>query len=251
VGRPEVGGAFGHFFGHGRRRPGRLSDHGIDPRNGVVRRGAAAFAIRRRPPFATTARHGMHISAIGDGITQGGRDMPDARDGPEPSGQDGPVVSAEERRWTRDLEKSQRTRLKRTQASARVWLGVLTSLLGLLGSVVLFKGGDLVTGVTSSGAWQVVLIILVSLVFGVTVLAVVFGGQATWGGLGDVTEFDEGDPGGDRIVGGRSARTRAGWRRGWFSLAELLLFRSGSWRAGHEARGAFLEGTQGQDLGER
>ena len=47
----------------------------------------------------------------------------------------------------------------------------LTTLLGLLGSVVLFKGGSLVTGVTANGGFQVVLIVLVSLPQSVTQLA--------------------------------------------------------------------------------
>jgi hypothetical protein len=135
--------------------------------------------------------------------------------------------------WSRDLEKSQLTRLKRTQAAARVWLGVLTSLLGLLGSVVLFKGGDLVTGVTSSGVLQAVLIVLVGLVLGVTVLAIIFGGQATWGGLGDVAQVDAHDPGGDQLIATRPdgvqavADPKPWWLRLWFNLAEWLTFQHG------------------------
>jgi hypothetical protein len=88
--------------------------------------------------------------------------------------------------WRRDYEKWRRARLRRVQASARVWLGVLTTLLGLLGSVVLFKGGSLVTGITANLYWQVILIVLVSLVFATAVLAVIAGGVATWGGLKDI-----------------------------------------------------------------
>ena len=57
----------------------------------------------------------------------------------------------------------QRMRLERIQAAAQVWLGVLTTLLGLLGSVVLFKGGDLVTEITANSAFVGVLIGLVGL----------------------------------------------------------------------------------------
>jgi hypothetical protein len=103
----------------------------------------------------------------------------DADDFPEASTQ----AAAQAERWETDRQKFEHTRLERVQASARVWLGVLTTLLGLLGSVVLFKGGDLITGVTASGLFQAILIVLVSMVFVVTVLAVIFGGQATWGGL--------------------------------------------------------------------
>jgi hypothetical protein len=93
--------------------------------------------------------------------------------------------------WNRDYGKWRRARLRRVQDSARVWLGVLTTLLGLLGSVVLFKGGALVTGVTSNGWWQVVLIVLIGVVFTTAVLAVVVGGVATWGGLADIPPPDE------------------------------------------------------------
>ena len=88
--------------------------------------------------------------------------------------------------WDRDYGKWRRARLRRVQDSARVWLGVLTTLLGLLGSVVLFKGGSLVTGVTSNGLWQTFLILLIGTVFATAVLAVVTGGVATWGGLKDI-----------------------------------------------------------------
>ena len=94
--------------------------------------------------------------------------------------------------WDRDYGKWRRARLRRVQDSARVWLGVLTTLLGLLGSVVMFKGGSLVTGVTSNGWWQTVLILLVGIVFATAVLAVVVGGVATWGGLKDIPPA--GDP---------------------------------------------------------
>ena len=60
-------------------------------------------------------------------------------------------AAADAGRWERDRQKFEHSRLERVQASARVWLGVLTTLLGLLGSVVLLKGGDLVTDVTASG----------------------------------------------------------------------------------------------------
>ena len=72
-----------------------------------------------------------------------------------------------------------------------VWLGVLTTLLGLLGSVVLFKGGDLVTGITDNGWFQFFLILLVGLVFVSAILALIAGGAATWGGLGDIAPAGE------------------------------------------------------------
>jgi hypothetical protein len=96
--------------------------------------------------------------------------------------------SRESHRWTSAYEKWQETRLERVQDSARVWLGVLTTLLGLLGSVVLLKGGDLVTSVTANWVFQVLLIGLTTLVFAGVVLAVILGGMATWGGLQDITK---------------------------------------------------------------
>lgn len=100
----------------------------------------------------------------------------------------------EDDRWYQDYLRWRRARLRLVQASARVWLSVLTTLLGLLGSVVLFKGGALVTGVTSSGWWQAVLIVLVGSVFAAAVLAVVVGGVATWGGLEDIPPDGLGSP---------------------------------------------------------
>jgi hypothetical protein len=135
--------------------------------------------------------------------------------------------SREAERWGQDRQKFERTRLKRVQASARVWLGVLTTLLGLLGSVVLFKGGALVTGVTASGPFQAVLIVLVGLVFAVTVLAVIFGGQATWGGLaigtqqtGTEAAVTEAAVTLGPVV--RTADPRPLRRRAWFAFATSL-----------------------------
>jgi hypothetical protein len=68
---------------------------------------------------------------------------------------------------------------------------VLTTLVGLLGSVVLFKGGDLVTGVTGSGWFQAGLVGLIFLVFVSAVFALVAGGMATWGGLADIVPLAE------------------------------------------------------------
>jgi hypothetical protein len=106
-----------------------------------------------------------------------------------------PPVNAVDLGWFRAYQNWRRGRLERVQASARVWLGVLTTLLGLLGSVVLFKGGDLITGVTRNGWFQAVLIIVVGLVFASAVLALIAGGSATWGGLAGT--------GDDRGRGGR------------------------------------------------
>jgi hypothetical protein len=100
--------------------------------------------------------------------------------------QDHHTTPTEDRKWEQAYWKARRTRLQRVQASASVWLGVLTTLLGLVGSVVLFKGGDLVTEVTATRWLQLVLIALVAAVFFFAVLAVIAGGVATWGGLKDI-----------------------------------------------------------------
>lgn len=116
--------------------------------------------------------------------------MTDACDSPPQALQEVQLSTADDR-WNQAYEKGQRTRLQRVQASARVWLGVLTTLFGLLGSVVLFKGGSLVTEVTTNGWFQVLLIILVGLVFITAMLAIVAGGAATWGGLDDIVPSGE------------------------------------------------------------
>jgi hypothetical protein len=118
-------------------------------------------------------------------VGEGSRNVTDTHDVPPQVRQNIQLATADDR-WNRAYEKARRTRLQRVQASARVWLGVLTTLFGLLGSVVLFKGGDLVTGVTANGWFQAALILLVGLVFVSAILAMIAGGAATWGGLDDL-----------------------------------------------------------------
>jgi hypothetical protein len=130
--------------------------------------------------------------------------------------------AGEAKRWNQDRQKFERARLERVQASARVWLGVLTTLLGLLGSVVLFKGGALVTGVTASGPFRAILIVLVGLVFAVTVLAVIFGGQATWGGLAMPTQQSGTEAAVTLAAVAKPADRRPLWRRAWFTFATSL-----------------------------
>lgn len=151
--------------------------------------------------------------------------------------------------WGQDYGKWRRARLRRVQSSARVWLGVLTTLLGLLGSVVLFKGGDLVTGVTSDGRWQAVLIFLIGLVFATAVLAVVTGGVATWGGLQDIPPDGTGDtlqlaadPGPLEPSTGKRAK------RGWLGRRVFWLVLSVA-RVSPEDRSIGLEVFGGGDVG--
>src|ERR1039457_7546761 len=149
--------------------------------------------IRRPPrstlfPYTTLFRAGISPvpAQIGRDAFDRGGNVNTAPDVPAAGKQAVPPTASEDEQWNRDYGKWRRARLRRVQASARVWLGVLTALLGLLGSVVLFKGGDLVTGVTSNGWWQVALIAPVGLVFATAVSAVAVGGGATWGGLADI-----------------------------------------------------------------
>ena len=168
--------------------------------------------------------------------------------------------------WRQDYEKWRRARLRRVQASARVWLGVLTTLLGLLGSVVLFKGGDLVTGVTANGYWQVVLIILVGLVFAAAILAVIAGGVATWGGLKDIaplgTEPAAGEAPGVKPAAGEAPGVKRGIRWPSARLKKLpkalkrqfvrgvLLVGSGSMSAGDRKKALSVFDDQGDRNGD-
>jgi len=135
---------------------------------------------------------------------------PDAAD---PVRKEVQLVVTDQQWWSKDLETWVHTRLDHVQDSAKVWLSVLTTLLGLLGSVVLLKGGDLVTGVTASAAYQRVLFGLVFLVFASSVLAVLAGGAATWGGLKDPEVLPSGKGGGSWW-----------WRRALFGVVVWLAF---------------------------
>jgi hypothetical protein len=147
------------------------------------------------------------------------------------TGQAVPADDGDESGWRSAYLSWRRGRLERVQASARVWLSVLTTLLGLLGSVVLFKGGGLVTGITGSGWFQFFLICLVGLVFISAVLALIAGGSATWGGLGDVVlsaapevpaaPASPAAPEGSERRGARLAGTSP-LRRRWFAFWLLL-----------------------------
>jgi hypothetical protein len=137
----------------------------------------------------------------------------DTHDAAGPEGKEVQPVLTDEQSWSNDLEKWMHTRLDLVQDSAKVWLGVLTTLLGLLGSVVLLKGGDLITGVTASAAYQRVLFGLVILVFASSVLAVLAGGAATWGGLKNPEVPSSGRGGGAWW-----------WRRALFGVVVWLAF---------------------------
>lgn len=137
--------------------------------------------------------------------------------------------------WIRDYQAWRRGRLKGVQDSAGVWLGLLTTLLTLLGSVVLFKGGDLVISVTDNGWFQFFLVLLVGLVFVAAILALIAGGSATWGGLGDIPEEEEtakakataaavSQPAPSRVkdsqtAGGKTGGLRSLWFRFWLLLS--------------------------------
>jgi hypothetical protein len=88
--------------------------------------------------------------------------------------------------WLEDYRRFEHSRLDRVQAAAQVWLGVLTTLVGLAGSVVLIKGNALLSGPTSSLVFQCATICLIVLGFGSALLAIISGAAATWGGLSAV-----------------------------------------------------------------
>ena len=92
--------------------------------------------------------------------------------------------------WLEDYQRFEHTRLDRVQAAAQVWLGVLTTLVGLAGSVVLIKGNALLSGLTSSLLFQWVTICLIVLGFGSALLAIISGAAAGWGGLSAVGHGD-------------------------------------------------------------
>jgi hypothetical protein len=105
--------------------------------------------------------------------------------------EDNGAEQVHEDRWEREFEDFTHKRLDRVQAAARAWLSVLATLLALLGSVVLIKGGSLITGITSSHGYRIALLVLVTAVFAAAILAVIGGGAATWGGLSDPSDDAE------------------------------------------------------------
>jgi len=99
-------------------------------------------------------------------------------------------VTDEDSQWLEDYYTFLHTRLDRVQAAAQVWLGVLTTLVGLASSVVLIKGSTLLTGLTSSQAFLWLSIGLIALGFVFAMLAMIGGAAATWGGLSDLEAVD-------------------------------------------------------------
>jgi hypothetical protein len=99
-------------------------------------------------------------------------------------------LNADDGQWLKEYRRFLHTQLDRVQASAQVWLGILTTVVGLAGSVVLIKGSTLLTGLTSSRAFLWVSIGLIALGFVFALMAMIAGAAATWGGLSalDTTE---------------------------------------------------------------
>lgn len=100
---------------------------------------------------------------------------------PPPEGE----MTKDDRRWAREREDAEHTRLARVQSSANVWLGILGTLFGLSGAVVLVKGSTAFVASTHNAWLHWGLIVLVAATFVAAILALMMGGAATWGGLVD------------------------------------------------------------------
>jgi hypothetical protein len=111
----------------------------------------------------------------------------DSSDGAKPTGSHSPSargrMAKEDQRWEREREDAEHTRLARVQSSANVWLGILGTLFGLSGAVVLVKGSTAFVTSTHNAWLHWGLIVLVGTTFAVAILALMMGGAATWGGL--------------------------------------------------------------------
>jgi hypothetical protein len=119
--------------------------------------------------------------------------------------------AADRQQWAQERRTFEHTRLDKVQAASRVWLGVLTTLVGLSGSVVLVKGNTLLTGLTSSRAFQWATVCLIAVGFLFSVLAIISGAAASWGGLSAV---------------GHGEQPR--WRKAVFWLILLFAFDKGT-----------------------
>ena len=86
-------------------------------------------------------------------------------------------------RWDREFEEAEHTRLERVQSAANVWLGILGTLFGLSGAVVLVKGSTAFIASAHNTLLHSVLILVVVAAFLLAILAFMMGGAATWGGL--------------------------------------------------------------------
>src|SRR5712691_3478608 len=91
--------------------------------------------------------------------------------------------SREDKRWEKDRVDAEHTRLARIQASANVWLGILGTLFGLSGAVVLIKGSTAFATWTHNAWLHWGLLVMVGLPFAVGLLPFTMAGVATWGGL--------------------------------------------------------------------
>ena len=65
--------------------------------------------------------------------------------------------------------------------------------------------------------FRVVLIILLGLVFAVAVLAVIFGSQATWGGLSSIIQSTD-------AVENEDSSNKSWWHPQWYGLAKMFAF---------------------------
>jgi len=107
----------------------------------------------------------------------------DAKPAEHPSQPSEGQMAEDDLRWEREREDAEHTRLARVQSSANVWLGILGTLFGLSGAVVLVKGSTAFIA-SAHNAWlHGIFIVLVATTFAAAILALMMGGAATWGGL--------------------------------------------------------------------
>jgi hypothetical protein len=107
----------------------------------------------------------------------------DAKPTGHPSDPSEGQTAEDDLRWERDREEAEHTRLARIQSSANVWLGILGTLFGLSGAVVLVKGSTAFITSAHNPWLHAVFIVLVATTFAAAILALMMGGAATWGGL--------------------------------------------------------------------
>jgi hypothetical protein len=103
------------------------------------------------------------------------------------SGQDEHAVPEDESdaaEWRREYRQFVHGRVAQTQAQAQSWLGVMSTLLGLFSAVVVIGHGTAINELPVGTGGRGLVFVLAVVAYGLAIRAVVYGAQATWGGLG-------------------------------------------------------------------
>lgn len=140
-------------------------------------------------------------------------------------GQDQRVVSEgqlDTEDWRREYRQFVHSRVTTTQSQAQSWLGVMSTLLGLFSAVVVISHGTAINDLPV-GTVRVLVFGVAVIAYGVAFTAVVFGAQATWGGLGLGRSSTTGEATAQERSG-RPSRLRRGYQWSWNPppLAEQL-----------------------------